>query len=59
MREKKEGLKEIEEVTWDAEKDFLDKYLSLMEQVKKGGKVAYYQIKELRAKEFRGRIHII
>ena len=46
-------------VTWDAEKDFLAKYRALMERVKRGDQAAYYQVKELRAKEFRNTVEIV
>lgn len=46
-------------VTWDAEKDFLAKYRALMERVKRGDQTAYYQVKELRAKEFRNTVEIV
>ena len=46
-------------ITWDAEKDFLEKYHELMEKVKRGDQVAYYQVKELRAKEFRNTVEIV
>ena len=46
-------------ITWDPEKDFLEKYHALMERVKDGDQVAYYQVKELRAKEFRNTIEIV
>lgn len=44
---------------WNAEKDFLDKYRALMEKVKRGDQTAYYQVKELRAKEFRNTVEIV
>lgn len=46
-------------VTWNAEKDFLAKYRGLMEKVKRRDKTAYYQVKELRAKEFRNTVEIV
>lgn len=46
-------------VTWDVEKDFLAKYRALMERVKRGDQTAYYQVKELRAKEFRNTVEIV
>lgn len=46
-------------VTWNAEKDFLCAYRSLMEKVKDGDQKAYYQVKELRAKEFRNTVEIV
>jgi uncharacterized protein (TIGR02452 family) len=46
-------------ITWDSEKDFLEKYRVLMERVKEGDSIAYYQVKELRAKEFRNTIEIV
>ena len=46
-------------VRWDAEKDFLAKYRALMERVKRGDQTAYYQVKELRAKEFRNTVEIV
>ncbi len=46
-------------ITWDAEKDFLSTYRSLMEEVKHGNKMAYYQVKELRAREFRNTVEIV
>ena len=46
-------------IIWDSEKDFLEKYSALMKRVKKGDSIAYYQVKELRAKEFRNTIEIV
>jgi len=46
-------------ITWDVEKDFLAKYRALMERVKRGDQTAYYQVKELRAKEFRNTVEIV
>ena len=46
-------------ITWDSEKDFLEKYRTLMERLKRGDSTAYYQVKELRAKEFRNTIEIV
>lgn len=46
-------------VTWDAEKDFLGKYRDLMERVKAGAQTAYYQVKELRTKEYRNTVEIV
>lgn len=46
-------------IRWNAEKDFLVKYRALMERVKRGDHVAYYQVKELRAKEFRNTVEIV
>ena len=46
-------------ITWNAEEDFLAKYRVLMERVKSGDSVAYYQVKELRAKEFRNTVEIV
>ena len=46
-------------VAWDAEKDFLEKYRVLMKKAKSGDSVAYYQVKELRAKEFRNTVEIV
>ena len=43
-------------IAWDVENDFLAKYRALMERVKRGDQTAYYQVKELRAKEFRIRM---
>lgn len=45
--------------TWNAEKDFLEKYRALMERVKSGVPTVYYQVKELRAKEFRNTVEIV
>ena len=45
--------------TWDSETDFLEKYRSLMERVKKGDPDAYYKVKELRTKEFRNTVEIV
>lgn len=45
--------------TWNAEKDFLEKYRALMERVKVGDQTAYYQVKELRTKEFRNTVEIV
>ena len=45
--------------TWNAEKDFLEKYRVLMEKVKDGDKDAYYKVKELRAMEFRNTMEIV
>ena len=46
-------------ITWDTEKDFLEKYRVLMEKAKGGDSGAYYQVKELRAKEFRNTVEIV
>ena len=46
-------------ITWEVEKDFLAKYRALMERVKRGDQTAYYQVKELRAKEFRNTVEIV
>ena len=46
-------------IKWDSEKDFLEKYRALMERVKGGDSTAYYQVKELRAKEFRNTVEIV
>ena len=46
-------------ITWNAEKDFLEKYRVLMEKVKDGDKDAYYKVKELRAMEFRNTMEIV
>ena len=45
-------------ITWNTE-EFLEKYRVLMERVKNGDSVAYYQVKELRAKEFRHTVEIV
>jgi len=45
-------------ITWNAEKDFLERYRALMERVKNGDN-AYYKVKELRSKEFRNTIGIV
>ena len=45
--------------TWDSKTDFLEKYRSLMERVKRGDQDAYYKVKELRAKEFRNTVEIV
>ena len=45
--------------SWDSNKDFLEKYRALMERVKRGDSTAYYQVKELRAKEFRNTVEIV
>ena len=44
---------------WDPEKDFLEKYRALMGRVKNGDHTAYYQVKELRTKEFRNTVDIV
>ena len=46
-------------ITWNAEKDFIEKYRVLMERVKRGDNDAYYQVKELRSKEFRNTVDIV
>lgn len=46
-------------ITWNSEKDFLEKYRALMERAKEGDSIAYYQVKELRAKEFRNTVEIV
>ena len=46
-------------ITWNAEKDFLERYRALMERVKNGDNDAYYKVKELRSKEFRNTIRIV
>lgn len=45
--------------TWNTEKDFLEKYRFLMEMVKRGNSDAYYQVKELRTKEYRNTVDIV
>jgi uncharacterized protein (TIGR02452 family) len=45
--------------TWNSETDFLEKYCSLMERVKRGDQDAYYKVKELRTKEFRNTVEIV
>ena len=45
--------------SWNAEKDFLEKYRILTEQVNSGDLDAYYQIKELRTMEFRNTVDIV
>lgn len=45
--------------TWDSQKDFLEKYRILMERIRHGDHLAYYQVKELRIKEFRNTIDIV
>lgn len=44
---------------WNSQKDFLEKYRALMERVKQGDHSAYYQVKELRTKEFRNTVDIV
>lgn len=44
---------------WNPQKDFLEKYRALMERVKHGDHSAYYQVKELRTKEFRNTVDIV
>lgn len=46
-------------ITWNAENDFLAKYRALMERMKMGDQTAYYQVKELRAKEFRNTVEVV
>lgn len=46
-------------IKWDSQKDFLEKYRVLMKRVKGGDSAAYYQVKELRAKEFRNTVEIV
>lgn len=46
-------------ITWNAEKDFLVKYRSIMEKVKNGNQMAYLQVKELRVQEFHNTIEIV
>lgn len=41
---------------WNPQKDFLEKYRALMDRVKQGDHSAYYQVKELRTKEFRNTV---
>lgn len=45
--------------TWNSKKDFLEKYRILMERIRHGDYSAYYQVKELRIKEFRNTIDIV
>lgn len=45
--------------TWDSQKDFLEKYRILIERIRHGDHSAYYQVKELRIKEFRNTIDIV
>lgn len=56
---KKENNKCSSIIKWDSEKDFLEKYHALMKRVKGGDSTAYYQVKELRAKEFRNTVEIV
>lgn len=49
----------VKDSSWDAEKDFLIKYRILMERVKSRDSVAYYQVKELRAKVFRNTVELV
>ena len=56
---KKENNKCSSIIKWDFEKDFLEKYHALMERVKASDQVAYYQVKELRTKEFRNTVEIV
>ena len=44
---------------WNPQKDFLEKYRALMDRVKQGDHSAYYQVKELRTKEFRNTVDIV
>lgn len=44
---------------WNPQKDFLEKYRALMDRVKQGNHSAYYQVKELRTKEFRNTVDIV
>lgn len=46
------------EITWSSS-EFLDAYLPLMQKASKGNSVAYYQVKELRAQEYRNTIEIV
>ena len=46
-------------IKWDSEKDFLERYRALMKRVKGGDSTAYYQVKELRAKEFHNTVEIV
>lgn len=46
-------------ITWNTENNFLTKYRALMERVKRGDQTAYYQVKELRAKEYRNTVEIV
>lgn len=46
-------------LTWDSERDFLEKYHSLMVKIKGGDQYAYSQLKDLRVKEFRSTIDIV
>ena len=45
--------------TWNPEKDFLEYYRQLMDSVRRGSQSAYYQIKVLRATEFRNTVDIV
>ncbi len=45
--------------TWDSKKDFLDKYNSLMQGIKNGNTNSYYNVKKLRAEEFKNTIAIV
>ena len=46
-------------ISWDPEADFLIPYRRLMPAVSAGDSVAYYQVKELRTKEFRNTVEIV
>lgn len=47
-----------DEITWSST-EFLDEYIPLMQKASKGNSVAYYQVKELRAQEYRNTIEIV
>lgn len=46
-------------ITWNAERDFLVKYRSLMDKVKYGEQGAHQHVKELRAQEFLNTVGIV
>lgn len=45
--------------TWDSKKDFLDKYIPLMQELKNGNSHNYYKIKSLRINEFKNTIKLV
>ena len=52
-------MNDKEHITWNPETDFLVYYRQLMNSVKAGSQSAYYQVKELRTKEFRNTVDIV
>lgn len=52
-------VKSVPMHTWDSNKDFLDKYKVLQEEMQNGNSDSYHKVKELRAYEYRNTIELV